>query len=223
MRMIDFSDWHTVLSTLASLALITIIGMGLRLLLMMTVQERRQRQNRQINERLKVLIAAYKTLGGSFTGELTVDPLHLRDLRRMAPRDGETAEDAGETSAGSDRDRRIRDAVEGALSDILLLGTEDQVRLAAAALDELVGGRRAWHLRIENARACCCGSRHRLNRTVVLAFDDKISLEQLAAFDSGASGLSQHRVEMGLSFGSKAEITVLDDVEETVRASHLAE
>jgi len=45
------------------------------------VQQRHARQNRQINERLKTLIAAYKTLGGSFTGDLAVDPRHLRDLR----------------------------------------------------------------------------------------------------------------------------------------------
>ena len=35
---------------------------------------RRERMNRQINERLKTLISAYRTLGGSFTGQLTVDP-----------------------------------------------------------------------------------------------------------------------------------------------------
>ena len=33
------------------------------------------------NERLRTLIAAYKTLGGSFTGDLAVDPTHLRDLQ----------------------------------------------------------------------------------------------------------------------------------------------
>jgi len=43
------------------------------------VQQRRERENRQINERLRTLIAAYKTLGGSFTGDLSVDPAHLRD------------------------------------------------------------------------------------------------------------------------------------------------
>ena len=37
---------------------------------------------REINERLRTLIAAYRTLGGSFTGDLAVDPAHLRDLRR---------------------------------------------------------------------------------------------------------------------------------------------
>ena len=81
--------------TLASLALITVIGMGLRVVLMMTVQERRQRQNRQINERLKVLIAAYKTLGGSFTGDLTVSPQHMRDVRRA-----ERQREGDETSSG---------------------------------------------------------------------------------------------------------------------------
>ena len=57
--------------------------MGIRLVVMMTLQQRRERQNRQINERLKALIAAYKVLGGSFTGTLTVSPLHLRDVKRQ--------------------------------------------------------------------------------------------------------------------------------------------
>jgi hypothetical protein len=35
----------------------------------------------------------------------------------------------------------MRDAVEAALSDIILLGTEEQVRLAAAAANELAAGR----------------------------------------------------------------------------------
>jgi hypothetical protein len=46
------------------------------------------------------------------------------------------------TGPGStDRSRRIRDAVEAALSDIILLGTEEQVRLASTAAAELVAGR----------------------------------------------------------------------------------
>jgi len=43
----------------------------------------------------------------------------------------------------SDRSRRIRDAVEAALSDIILLGTEEQVTLAARAAAELAAGRPA--------------------------------------------------------------------------------
>ncbi len=46
-----------------------------------------------------------------------------------------------ERKAGSDRRRRIRDAVEAALSDIILLGTEEQVRLAERAIRELLAGR----------------------------------------------------------------------------------
>jgi uncharacterized membrane protein YgcG len=88
--------------------------------------------NRQINERLRTLIAAYRTLGGSFTGELTVDPTHLRDLR---------ATGRDEAAAGSERARRIRDAVEAALADILLLGTEEHVRMAGQAASDLAAGR----------------------------------------------------------------------------------
>src|SRR5215203_7324185 len=83
MRILDFSSWQGVLSTLLGLAVITLIGVGIRLLVMQTVQQRRERQNRQINERLRTLIAAYKTLGGSFTGNLAVDPRHLRELRQL--------------------------------------------------------------------------------------------------------------------------------------------
>ena len=149
----DFSSWPSILMTVGGVLLVTLIGVGIRLLLMMTVQQRRERMNRQINERLRTLIAAYKVLGGSFTGDLSVDPGHLRDLRRTA-----TAEQTGSPTAdgdvavepidlspealGSDRSRRIRDAVEAALSDILLLGTDEHVRLAARAARELSEGRR---------------------------------------------------------------------------------
>ncbi len=135
MRNLDFSSWQGVLTTLLGLAVITLIGVGIRLLIMQTIQQRRERENRQINERLRTLIAAYKTLGGSFTGDLRVDPAHLRDLRQRAAEEGRAFEER------SDRARRMRDAVEAALSDILLLGTEDQVRLAAQAAAELVAGR----------------------------------------------------------------------------------
>lgn len=150
MRLFDFSSWQSIGTTLLGLALFTLIGVGIRLMVMMTIQQRRERMNRQINERLRTLMAAYKTLGGSFTGDLTVDPRHLRDLRRTPPADAEAAppidlsgEGAREESGDgeSDRPRRIRDAVEAALSDIILLGTEDQVRLASRAARELADGR----------------------------------------------------------------------------------
>lgn len=140
MRNIDFSNWHNLLTTLLGLALITLIGMGMRLLMMFTIQQRRERMNRQINERLRTLIAAYKTLGGSFTGTLTVDPTHLRQLRRSGEPD-EAADPAAIGAGSSERARRIRDAVEAVLSDIILLGTEEQVRLAERAARELIAGR----------------------------------------------------------------------------------
>ncbi len=135
MRNLDFSSWSTVLTTFLSLGLVTLIGVGIRLVLMQTIQQRRERENRQVNERLKILIAAYKTLGGSFTGSLAVDPTHRRDLRQ-------TEENNAFEATGNDRARRIRDAVEGALSDILLLGNEEHVRLATNVANELVAGRR---------------------------------------------------------------------------------
>jgi hypothetical protein len=148
-RSFDFSSWHGVWTTLLSLAVFTLLGVGVRLLMMQTIQQRRERMNRQINERLKTLIAAYKTLGGSFTGQLTVDPTHLRDLRLRGQADGaatvaSTGADTGADAAGgtgAERARRIRDAVEAALADILLLGTEEHCRLAGQAATDLAAGR----------------------------------------------------------------------------------
>ncbi|WP_439588873.1 hypothetical protein [Hydrogenophaga sp.] len=137
--MLDFSSWYAIFTTLFGLVLVSLVFVGIRLVFMQTFQRRRERENRQINERLKVLIAAYKTLGGSFTGVLTVDPAHLRDLRRDAEADDEA--DIDSMASASERRRRIRDAVEAALSDIILLGTEEQVRLAAEAANEMVAGR----------------------------------------------------------------------------------
>jgi hypothetical protein len=180
-NLIDFTSWQGVLSTLLGIALFSLVAVGIRLLLMQTVQQRRERENRQINERLKTLIAAYKTLGGSFTGDLAVDPRHWRELRQgrspggagfagfaggaEGPGGAGGARGAGDAegakgvedkegvesgqgdasadrpAASSDRRRRMRDAVEAALSDVLLLGTEDQVRLAARAAEDMVAGR----------------------------------------------------------------------------------
>ena len=153
-NVIDFSSWHALLSTLLGLAVITLVMVGIRLIVMQTIQQRRERENRQINERLRTLIAAYKTLGGSFTGDLAVDPTHRRDLRRAGETQTEefvlpAADNPGASALtlsvqdlpGADRRRRVRDAVEAALSDIILLGTDVQVRLAATAASDLVAGR----------------------------------------------------------------------------------
>jgi uncharacterized membrane protein YgcG len=138
----DFSSWQGVFTTLMSLIVVTLLGVGIRVLMMQTIQQRRERMNRQINERLRTLIAAYKTLGGSFTGELTVDPTHLRELRTAAPASGDTLPAAQpDARVNSDRARRIRDAVEAALADILLLGTEEHCRLAGQAASDMAAGR----------------------------------------------------------------------------------
>ena len=137
MRYFDLSSWQGVLTTVFALALFALIGVGIRVLMMLTIQQRQQRMNRQINERLRTLIAAYKVLGGSFTGELGVDPTHLRELNQRAREAGADATDP----SGSDRGRRIRDSVEAALSDIILLGTEEQVRLAGQAATDMAAGR----------------------------------------------------------------------------------
>lgn len=148
--MIDFSSWSSILTTVASLLLITLLMVGIRLVFMQTIQKRRERENRQINERLKTLIAAYKVLGGSFTGQLAVSPVHLRDVHAAARRtdtladaaeaDGNDLEDSPALTS-SERQRRTRDAVEAALSDVILLGTEEQVALAAQAAQDMVAGR----------------------------------------------------------------------------------
>lgn len=138
MRFFDFSSWQGILTTILGLSLFALIGVGIRVLMMLTIQQRQQRMNRQINERLKTLMAAYRVLGGSFTGALTVDPLHLRQLRETASEGGEGTT---EERHASDRPRRIRDAVEAALSDILLLGTAEHVRLAGQAAADMAAGR----------------------------------------------------------------------------------
>ncbi|WP_441935093.1 hypothetical protein [Massilia sp. 2TAF26] len=138
----DLSSWQGVFTTLMSLAIVTLIGVGIRVLMMQTIQQRRERMNRQINERLRTLIAAYRTLGGSFTGELTVDPTHLRELRAAPPSADGAAPSAAEAArVNSERARRIRDAVEAALADILLLGTEQHCRLAGQAASDMAAGR----------------------------------------------------------------------------------
>jgi uncharacterized membrane protein YgcG len=158
---LDFSSWQSVLTTIAGLAVISLVVVGIRLVVMQTVQLRRERENRQINERLRALIAAYKVLGGSFTGNLLVDPSHLRDRRATPEQPDDAQDERDEADALGDRDRadapgerddaaerpggerrrRIRDVVEAALSDVILLGTEEQVRLAAQAAQDMVAGR----------------------------------------------------------------------------------
>ena len=138
---LDFSSWQSLLSTVLGLLFATLLMLGIRLVFMQTMQRKRERENRQINERLKTLIAAYKTLGSSFTGELSVDPSHLKELRASNDTDEVPTPDWEAFKTQTERRRRMRDAVEAALSDIILLGTEEQVALAARAAQDMVAGR----------------------------------------------------------------------------------
>lgn len=151
---LDFSSWQGFLGTIIGLLVMTLLMVGIRLVFMQTIQRKRERENRQINERLRTLIAAYKTLGGSFTGDLTVDPRHKREqdaVQAAAPQavrsELDLVEELQDHEWGpvpdtiAERRRRTRDAVEAALSDIILLGTEEQVRLAAKAAQDMVDGR----------------------------------------------------------------------------------
>jgi uncharacterized membrane protein YgcG len=139
MRNLDFNSWQGLLSTVLGLMLITLIGVGVRLLVMQMIQQRQQRENRQINERLRVLMAAYKTLGGSFTGNLVINPTHRKDMLLAATEEPAEGSHTPPPSA-IERAHRMRDAVEAALSDIILLGTEDQVLLAVKAANDMVAG-----------------------------------------------------------------------------------
>lgn len=149
---LDFSSWSGTVTTLLGLILVSLVAVGIRLAFMQTIQRRRERENRQINERLKTLIAAYKTLGGSFTGNLEVDPSHGGPRGRAQAATKAQSDAAADVEAVlpverelpaniAERRRRIRDAVEAALSDVILLGTEEQVRLAAQAAQDMVAGR----------------------------------------------------------------------------------
>jgi hypothetical protein len=60
--------WTTLIASLV----IAVVLLAIRIAVMQRVQQRRQRENRQETERLKSLIAAYRSLAGSFspaTGE----------------------------------------------------------------------------------------------------------------------------------------------------------
>ncbi len=72
-----------------------------------------------------------------------MDPSHLRDVRRRAAAAPENPQDEAMLEWGSsERSRRIRDTVEDALSDVMLLGTAEQVRMAAQAASDMVAGRK---------------------------------------------------------------------------------
>ncbi|MBC7601200.1 MAG: hypothetical protein H7255_00870 [Ramlibacter sp.] len=136
---IDSGTWQSLVTLLLGLGLVTLIMVGVGLLVMQTVQRRRERENRQINERLRTLIAAYKTLGGSFNGDVTADPKHLR-MQTLQFRERRDGHGNISISVKGERRLRTRDSVEAALSDVILLGNAQHVKLAVTAANDLVAG-----------------------------------------------------------------------------------
>jgi len=64
MRIPDLGPvWLTLIASL----LATVVLLGIRVFVMMRVQQRRQRENRQEAERLRSLVAVYRSLAGTFT------------------------------------------------------------------------------------------------------------------------------------------------------------
>ncbi len=64
MRLVDLG--FLPLSIIASL-LVAVVLLAIRIVVMQRIQQRRQRENRQETERLKSLVAAYRSLAGSFS------------------------------------------------------------------------------------------------------------------------------------------------------------
>ncbi len=76
MRLIDLGPLP--LTLIASL-LVAVILLGLRVFVMQRVQQKRQRENRQETERLRSLVAAYRSLAGSFSSAVHTDRAQLEE------------------------------------------------------------------------------------------------------------------------------------------------
>lgn len=63
----QISDIGALPLTLIASLVIAVILLAIRVFVMQRVQQKRQRENRQESERLKSLVAAYRSLAGSFT------------------------------------------------------------------------------------------------------------------------------------------------------------
>jgi len=63
----DFSSLEAPMTTTVGLAVFTLLGIGIRLSMRQIIQQRRERMNRHSNERVKILMAGYRTTGGSLS------------------------------------------------------------------------------------------------------------------------------------------------------------
>lgn len=76
MRLVDLGPLP--LTLIASL-FVAVILLGIRVFVMQRVQQKRQRENRQETERLRSLVAAYRSLAGSFSPAVHTDRAQLEE------------------------------------------------------------------------------------------------------------------------------------------------
>ncbi len=65
--------------TLIASLLLAVILLAIRIFVMQRVQQKRQRENRQETERLKSLVAAYRSLAGSFSPALSEHSVQIEE------------------------------------------------------------------------------------------------------------------------------------------------
>ena len=71
----------TLPTTLIASLLIALVLLAIRIFVMQRVQQQRQRENRQETERLKSMVAAYRSLAGSFSPAVDGDRLQIEAAR----------------------------------------------------------------------------------------------------------------------------------------------
>ncbi len=72
-----FPDFGALPLTLISSLVVAVVLLGIRIFVMQRVQTKRQRENRQETERLRSLVAAYRSLAGSFSPAADTDRVQL--------------------------------------------------------------------------------------------------------------------------------------------------
>jgi uncharacterized membrane protein YgcG len=65
--------------TLIASLVVAVVLLGIRVFVMQRVQQRRQRENRQESERLRSLVAAYRSLAGSFSPAADADRAQVEE------------------------------------------------------------------------------------------------------------------------------------------------
>jgi hypothetical protein len=72
-----FPDFGALPLTLIASLVVAVVLLAIRIFVMQRVQQKRQRENRQETERLRSLVAAYRSLAGSFSPAADTDRAQL--------------------------------------------------------------------------------------------------------------------------------------------------